>query len=160
MFLPASPQPTRLSPRQLSRTIRLRFSCARPGRDIRHQQLRYHVVTTVNCAEDAIHRKVDRTQTQTLAPKRRSPRESRKKPRRSRWQSSALRQLKTCVRVHRKGGQAVLQCLFFGARSSSTSDKACRSVHTTNTPFLSHLAAHRPPGLVGVVDDSECDMAR
>ena len=35
-------------PRQLSTTIRLRFSCARPGRDIRRRRLRYHVVTTVN----------------------------------------------------------------------------------------------------------------
>ena len=64
-----------------------------------------------------------------------------------------------CTR-YRKGGQAVLLCLFFGARSSSTRDKACRSFHTTNTPFFSHLAAHSPPGLVGVVDESECDMAR
>ena len=47
--LASFPQPTRLSPRQLSRTIRLRFFSARLGRDIRNQRLRYHVVMTVKC---------------------------------------------------------------------------------------------------------------
>ena len=48
-LLPASHSHTRLSSRQLSRTIRPHSSCARPGRDMRSQRLRYHVVMTVTC---------------------------------------------------------------------------------------------------------------
>ena len=152
---------TRLSPRQLSRTIRLRFSCARPGRDIRHQRLRYHVVTTVNCAEDAIHRKVEEHRHKPWHQRGSLHQRAARSKGGHNGRSSALRQLKTCVRVQQKrwpGGAPCVCSSEHGLRTRGTKHVGASTTQTRlSCPIL---AAHRPPGLVGVVDDSECDMAR